>query len=446
METIIEKLNSYKHYLREILKLSWPMLIGNMGNMLIGVEDVFVAARHSTNTLAAISVATAIFMSIFIAGIGFLASISPIISNRRGGRKPSKNLFAISIAYSGIMSIIFFFITRVILLYIGKIGLAPVLTPMVEDYINICSFSIFGAYLYNALREFLQAYEIVMLPNLISILAIIINPILCFILVFGLFGFPELGVKGLAITALIIRSLMGLSLLIFCLSFFKGKMPSPISYLKELLKVGWPIAISLFVEFSGFNATAVLVGKISPVLAAAHNIIITFAGTSFMVPLAISNAMAVKVGFANGQGNFNDIKKYSIVGIGMILLFMSFTAFLFISIPKLLINIFTNDAAILQVALPVMAIVACFQIFDGMQVGFSGVLKGLKLTKYIMFTTAMAYWIVGIPLGCILAFKYHIVLIGFWSGLALALLTASLISGMIIIRKFKQIKIQRSHI
>jgi len=440
METIKLKINTYRGYIRDLLSLSIPIIIGNLGNMLIGVGDVFVAAKHSTDTLAAISIATAIFMSIFIAGIGLLSSISPVISNLRGQRQQTKNLFAISIIYSLILSLIFFLIIRVSLPFIDKIGLTPTLTPMVKQYLDIASFSIFGAYIFNALKEFLQAYEIVILPNLISIVAIFGNLALCFILVFGLFGFPALGVKGLAITAVIVRSLMGLVLLFYCAKFFKGKINKATSYIKDLFKIGWPISIAIFLEFSGFNVTAVLVGKISSALAAAHNLIITFASVTYMVPMSISNAMAVKVGYANGENNFLNLKRYSIAGIFLILVFMSFTAFLFVTIPKNLIEIFTTDITVLALALPVMFIVACFQIFDGLQIAFSGILRGLKTTKPILLTTALAYWIIGIPIGCILAFKYHIVLAGFWTGLAIALFVASFVSGGILLLKFKKLK------
>lgn len=444
METVKQKINIFERYTKELIILSWPMIIGNMGNMLIGVEDVFVAAKHSTDTLAAISVATAIFMSIFISGIGLLMSISPIVSNRRGGKKRSKNLLMMTVIYSLILSVIFFAITRLSLIFIEKIGLTPVLTPLVKEYIDICSFSIFGAYLYNALKEFLQAYEIVLFPNIVSLAAIIINPFICFALVFGWWGLPALGVKGLAITAVIIRTFMGLSLFVFCHRFLRNQISKTLEYIKELLKVGWPIAVSLFVEFSGFNITAILVGKISSVLTAAHNIIITFASTTFMIPLAISNAMAVKIGYANGQKNLKSLKRYAIYGIAMIFLFMSFTAFMFVKFPIQLIQIFTTDPLVIQAALPVILIVAGFQIFDGLQVGFSGVLKGLKLTKPIMLTTAIAYWIIGIPLGCTLAFKYNQGLYGLWMGLAVALLSAAIISGIIIMLKLKQMESKRS--
>lgn len=440
MEAIKTKFNTYKQYLKDLLVLSWPIIIGNLGNMLIGVGDVFVAAKHSTDTLAAISIATAIFMSIFIAGIGLLNSISPVISNLRGQKKKTKSLFAMSIIYSLILSLIFFVIVRLLLPFISKIGLTPVLTPMVEQYLDIASYSIFGAYIYNALKEFLQAYEIVILPNMISIASIFLNLILCFALVFGLFGLPALGVKGLAITAVIVRSLMGLVLLLYCIKFLKGKIDTTIAYIKELFKIGWPIAMSMFFEFSGFNMTAILVGKISSALAAAHNLIITFAGVTYMVPMSISNAIAVKVGFANGENNFPNIKNYSLAGIFLILIFMSLTAILFVTTPEMLLKIFTDDISVIDLALPVMLIVACFQIFDGLQIAFSGILRGLKATKPIMLTTALAYWIIGIPIGCILAFKYHIVLAGFWTGLAIALFVASLISGGILLVKLNKIK------
>lgn len=440
METFASKFNTYRRYIEDLLKLSLPMIIGALGNILIGVEDVFVAGRHSTQTLAAISIATAIFMSIFICGIGFLLSISPVISNRRGARQRTKKLFAMSVIYSLILSLIFFFLTRFSLGFIDKLGFAQGLTPLVKEYIDICSFSIFGAYLYNALKEFLQSYEIVLVPNLISIVAIIINPIICFMLVFGLWGAPELGVKGLAITAVLIRTLMGISLLLYCIPFLKGKITKATEYIKDLFKVGYPIAIALFAEFSGFNATAILVGKISSTLAAAHNVIITLASVTYMFSMSISNAMAVKVGFANGGKNYTEMKRYSIVGIIMILAFMTFTAFLFVKIPTELIEIFTKDTAVISVALPVMLIVACFQIFDGMQIGFSGILKGLKSTRTIMMTTALAYWLIGIPIGCYMAFVNHVVLFGFWFGLAAALLTASLISFTITVQKFRKYK------
>lgn len=439
MENVKNKFLDYQSYANELWLLALPIIMGNLGNMLIGVGDVFVAAKHSTITLAAISIASAIFMTLMIGGFGLLYSISPVISHLRGKKKRTKNLFAVTIFYAMFLSLIFFVLIRIGALFVGAIGFDPMLTPMIKEYMMICSYSIFGAFLYSALKEFLQAYEIVMLPNLIAIIGIFLNIVLCFVFVFGLLGCPEMGVKGLAWSTVVVRSFMGLWLLIMCLPFFRGSTKNVSKYVFELLIIGWPMSVALCLEFSGFNISAILVGKISPILAAAHNLIITCASVSFMIPLSISNAIAVKVAFSRGAKDYDMLKKYAKTGVWMILMYMSFAAFLFVTFPKQLIGLFTADNAVLSAAIPVMLIVACFQIFDGMQVAFSGILKGLKYTKPIMLTIFLAYWVIGIPFGAWLAFSKGIVLAGFWSGLAVALFVASLVSGSILKNKFKEL-------
>lgn len=440
MEKVKQKFGDYQSYAKELWLLALPIIMGNLGNMLIGVGDVFVAAKHSTLTLAAISIATAIFMTLMIGGLGLLYSISPVVSHLRGQKLRTKNLFAVTVVYAMFLAMIFFVIIRIGALLVGYIGFDPVLVPMIKEYMMICSYSIFGAFLYNSLKEFLQAYEIVMLPNLIAIIGIFLNLVLCFMFVFGLWGAPEMGVKGLAWAAVVVRSFMGLWLLFVCLPFFRGSTNNVSKYLFDLLKIGWPMSIALCLEFSGFNISAILVGKISPLFAAAHNLIITCASVSFMIPLSISNAIAVKVAYSDGAGDFTLLKNYAYTGIVMILIYMSFSAFLFVTFPRQLIGLFTSDNLVLAVAVPVMFIVACFQIFDGLQVAFSGVLRGLKMTKPIMLNIFLAYWVIGIPFGAWLAFSKGIVLAGFWSGLAVALFVASLISGTIIKNKFKELR------
>ena len=275
MKSLATKFNIYKDYSIDLIKLSGPILAGNLANMLISVGDVVVAGRHSTVTLGAISVATAIFMTFMIAAAGLMASISPVVSNLRGERKTTKTLFRATVKYSLIIGLLFFLIIRLAINYVNLIGLAPDLYPLVIEYLDISSWGMFGGLLFLALKEFLQAYEIVNFPNFVVVAEIFLNLFLNVALVFGMWGFPELGVKGLAIASLIVRTLGGIALLIYCIPFLKGHSKRTKTYIKELLKTGWPISFALFFEFLGFNITAVLVGKFSSMLAAAHNVIIT---------------------------------------------------------------------------------------------------------------------------------------------------------------------------
>lgn len=414
--------------------------MGNIGHILIGAGDVFIAAKHGSNTIEAISIATSISMSIFIVGIGLLASVSPVLSNYRGERKRTKKFFMVSVNYSLILAFLICAVCLSIVPFIDKIGFEPHLVPLIQEYIAITAFSLFGAYLHFGLKEFLQSYEIVFLPNIISIIAIFVNILLNAVLVFGIWIFPELGIKGLAISSVIVRSLMGVALFLYCIKFMKGSLGIDRAYITQLVKIGYPISLGLLLEFLGFNIITIIVGRISGIYAAAHSIVLTLASITFMVPLAISNAMAVKVGYANGAKNFTELKRFSLVGTGIAFSFMTVAGLLFLAFPEFFIKIFTSDSELLTVCVPLLYVAAFFQIFDGVQVALGGILKGLKMTQIVTLAMFSGYWIIGIPLGSVLAFGFNLNLLGYWIGLALALFTISLVMGLILHRKFYTLK------
>lgn len=433
-----QKIKIYKDYSKELIKLGIPIFIGNISQMLIGVGDVYVAGKHSTLTLGAISVSTAIFMTILISAIGFLVSISPVISNMRGQRKTTKTLLKTTISYSFIISFICFLIFRIILKYLSLIGLSPDIYQLVYDYIDIAGWGIFGGLLFCALREFLQAYEIVRFPNFLIFIQIFLNLFLNFAFVFGLFGFPQTGANGLAISSTIVRTFGGAALLLYCMPFLKGKGAHIKNYVKDILKTGAPISIALFIEFLGFNVSAVLLGTFSATLSAAHNIIITLISLAYTLPFSISNALSVKVGFLNGKGNYLSIKRYTLSAHYLMLMCVICTTSAFIFFGKNLTELFSKDINVINSTIPVMSLVSCFLLFDGIQCINGGTLKGLKETKPIAFIMAFSYILISIPLGCILAYKYNIVLKGFWTGLSLALLFAAITSTFILIYKLKK--------
>ena len=206
----------FRKYLAELTSLSMPMIIGNLGQILIGATDVFIAAKHSTDTLAAISIANSIIFCILVMGMGLMSAISILMSNMRGDRKPTKKFLLTTLNYSMILAVIFCLVCLSMVPLIQYMGFEQNLVPMIKEYIFICSFSLFGMYLYQALREFLMAYEIVNFPNVILVFALILNFVLAYSLVFGFGPIPSLGVVGLAIAALIVRLLMGVVLLIYC--------------------------------------------------------------------------------------------------------------------------------------------------------------------------------------------------------------------------------------
>lgn len=430
----------YSKYAKDLLNLALPMIMGNLGVILIGAADVFVAAKYSTNALASISIANAIIVCIFTFGIGLLTGISPLLSNFRGEKNSIKKYFLPTIFFSMILA---FLATISILLcipLINKIGFEPILVPDIKKYMFICAFSTFGAYVLIGLKEYLQAFEIVIFPNFINFIAVFVHLFLDFVFVFGWFNLPKMGAVGLAYSTLLSRTLFGLILLLYCLKFLKIRYYRDIQYFVSLLKIGFPIAMAILLEFTAFYIVTLFVGKISGIYAASQSILITITTATFMIPLAISNAIAVKVGFANGAKNFVDLKRYAFTGVSISVGFMAIWALSFVLFPKLFINIFTNDPALVKICVPILVLAGIFQIFDGLQVSLGGVFKGLRKTNIIMLGDFGAYWIIGLPLGLILAFKYHLNLYGFWIGLTIAIFSLGIILLLLLFNQLKKIK------
>ncbi len=409
-----------KYYIKELMNISAPIIIGNLGFILIGVGDVVIAGRHSTDTFAAISIATAIVNCIFTFGIGLISSISPLLSNYRGQGKSIKKYFYPSIRFSMLLALITSLAIVAFVPIIPKMGFEEKLVNPIQDYMLITALSTFGAYLHACLKEFLQAYEIVMFPNAITMFCVFLNVALNLIFVFGWGPIPSLGVIGLAIASLLVRYFMGFALLIYCFINMTFKNYAENTYYKNMIKIGMPISLAVLVEFVAFNSIAIFMGRVSGIYAAAQNLVCTLTTISFMIPFAISNAIAVKVGFANGAQEYEDLKKYSYIGTSMSVLFMMCSAVVFSTFAHPLVKIFTTDMTLLKIAVPVMYILSIFQILDGLQISLAGIFKGIRQTEVILLANFLAYWCVSIPLGYMLAFHFGLQLKGFWIGLVTA--------------------------
>lgn len=425
-------------YIKDILNIALPIMLGNLGFILIGVGDVIVAGRHSTETLASVSIANAIINCIVMVGIGIISSLSAILSNYRGAGKNAEKYFYPALKFTTIASIIISFAVMAFIPIIDKLGFEPHLAQLVKDYFWIISFSIFGAYLHCMSKEYLQAFEIVVFPNVLTVICIFVNLILNIIFAFGYGPIPEMGTKGLALSTLITRYLMGGILFWYCfhktnIQHYKDK-----EFYKDLLKVGTPSSLAVVIEFIGFNATTVILGRISGIYAAAQNIVCTLTTVSFMIPFAISNATAVKVGFANGAKYYKSLKTYAFTGITMAVAFMACSAIVVGTFPKFLVSLFTKDQELINVCIPIVFALCFFQVFDGLQVALAGIFRGLKQTGIVMISNFIGYWLVSIPLGCLLAFKYNMDLLGFWYGLVCAAVVLCSIMFTAMLLKFKK--------
>lgn len=432
---------SFKTYVRELIQLALPIIMGHIGFTFIMAGDVFIAGKYSTDVLAAVSLSGAVTSIVFMFGIGLIISVSPVLSNRLGARKSIKKYFYPTIVFSQIVAFLSALAIIGCIPIMEHLGFDEKLIPDIRIYTLIVAFSTFGGYLHAALKEFLQAYEIVFFPNFLAILGIFLNLVINWVLVFGYGPIPSLGAAGLAIATVLVRAIMGLALLTFCLVKFNlCKSEIKKTYFKVLVNVGLPISVAVCLEFLAFNSMAILMGRVDGIYAAAQNVINVITSASFMVPLSISNAIAVKVGFANGAKNLVDVKKYGIAGVTCSVGFMAFCGVLFALFPEFFARIFTNDIALVNIIVPIMILVAGFQCFDGFQCSLGGILKGLKKTQMVSIANFIGYILIGISLGSFLAFKMKLNLFGFWAGIGISSACVGLVLLYEVIKTYKKLQ------
>lgn len=441
---MIKKLKEYKEIVLSLITLSLPILGGNLSQILVSLSDNIVAGRYSTLALGAISVASAIVMTVTIGAIGLVLSVSPVIANLRGKKSPAKKFFKLTLLFALIASIPFFLILQLILANINLIGLSPDIVEPVREYIAICAWSVFPSTIFVAIKEFLQAYEKVIFANILMLFMVLINVVLNITLTFGFdfmnFHFVGLGVVGVSIATLATKTLVAIFMALYCLPLFKRAFVKSKSYVKDLIKTGAPISAAIFFEFLGFNLTAVLIGKFSALFAAVHNIILCLASINFMVLLSITNATAIKVGFYNGRRDIENIKKYSKVNFSLSILICAVSFVILIFGADVILKVFSSDPMVVELSKKILVFAIAFLFFDGVQAAASGVLKGLKDTKMIMFTMLLSYILIAIPLGSYFAFCRGIVLEGYWFSIALALFVAALVTTSRVLYDIKKLE------
>lgn len=410
---------------KKLTKFSIPIIFGQLGMMLIGVGDVFVAAKYSTTAVAAIGVANGVINPIFLFGIGMMIGVSPVVAIRRGEGKEIKHLLPTSLFYAFINAAVLVILTLVLNLFVPYLGFKPELVPHIQEYVSIVVWSFFPAYFFQVVKEFLQSFEKVVLANTISMATVFVNLVVNYLFVFGHGSFEGMGIKGLAYASLVVRILMSLSLIILSWKYLK-KWILEISYIKRMFSFSLPVAFMFFLEVLAFCMVAILVGRISVEEAATNNIIMQLASLTFMIPLSLSHAASVKVGAGFGSKDIETIKNYTNAALLLAIGFMSFTGLIFWFFPEGLMSLVSNDVSVVKLGVSLLGVVAIFQLSDGVQAVLSGVLRGLDKTKESTIVVFIGYWIIGIPLGYYLAFVRNLASLGLWIGLGIALFVVAL--------------------
>jgi MATE family multidrug resistance protein len=308
---------------------------------------------------------------------------------------------------------------------LGVLGINGAVLESTTRYIWALNWSTIPLLVFFALRRYLQAVQIVwpILFTLVS--ANLINIAANWVLVFGNLGAPRLGVEGSGWATCLSRVYMCAALWVTLLwrdrkAVSEFRRPS-LSGIRKLLHLGLPASAQIGFEWGVYTVATMLIARLSADVLAAHQIVLMTVSTTYMMPLGISSAAAVRVGHAIGRRDAAGAARAGWTGLGLGAIAMSGAALLLLLAPRMIARLFTPDPAVVETAVPILRVGAVFQLFDGSQVVAIGALRGAGNTRIAAICHLFGYWIVGLPLGLVLAFQANLGALGLWSGLAAAL-------------------------
>ncbi len=430
-------------YLKEAKKLIFlgiPLILAQLAGVALGFTDTIMVGRLGKDALAAIALGSSYYFTVYIVFVGVLIAIGPLVGHAIGANDADAS--ARSVRQGLWLAIIMVPFAIVLLLLAKKVflimGQNPETVTASYAYLKAMAWGIFPALLFSALRSLLEGSANTKPLFVFALISVGLNVLANYLLIFGKFGFPKLGLVGSGYASSLVNWLSFLFIAIYIAKAYKKyevftKLRQPdFKTLKEIIRLGLPISMSIGAESGMFTAAALLMGLIGKDQLAAHQIALQTASITFMVPLGLSIAIAIRVGQAVGGKDFIAARKSGLVGIIISTLFMTFTALLFWLLPKAIVSLYLDindpaNGAVAVYAISFLSAVAMFQLFDGLQVSATGALRGYKDTKLPMFITLLAYWLIGLSASVLLAFGAGLGGKGLWLGLVFGLAVAAIL-------------------
>lgn len=416
-------------------RLAAPLAAGHLATGMIGLVDSLVAGRHGTGTLAAVSVGTAMFWLPMMIPMGTLMALPPSISQLDGAgrRHEIAPLFRQALWLALALGLLLWGLMSLFPLALDLIGIAPDIRPGATDFIHGIRWGVLALTLYLAMRYLCDGLHWSLPTMLFGLGGLLVLAPLGWAMAFGRWGFPEMGAGGLgfASSAMMWAQMIGFAIYLATSKRFAdlnlfGRFDLPSwPELGSLLKTGLPIGVTVAMEGSLFIVTALLIGRLGEVPAAAHQIAINVATLCFMIPFGIAEATTVRVGNALGRGDRSGLLRAAKAGLVLVLGTQLVSGLLMVLGHDFIASQYTGDVVVASLAGSLLLYAAAFQFPDGIQVLSGGALRGLKDTRVPMLLAALAYWGIGMPLGAGLGLGLGWGPKGMWIGLIAGLCCAA---------------------
>jgi MATE family multidrug resistance protein len=428
--------------IKHCLDLAIPLAGAQLAQSLVAFIDTMMMGWLGSSTIAAGGLGAATFNVFLITGISIVSAVSPLTAEAYGAGNAQQ---VGRVVRQGFWVALTFALPITVLLwsagfFLRRLGQAPETVALTETYLQAIAWGYFPALGFAVLRSYISSLSRTR-PIIVVIMGgTILNIVGNYVLMLGKLGFPALGLAGIGWASTISLWSTFIALALYALVHPQLRVYKAFSHLYrfepvvywDLLRVGLPIGILAIAEAGLFTVTTFLMGQISTVTLAAHQIALQTAATSFMVPLGVSFATTIRVGQMLGQGDRSGARLAGYVGMGIGATFMAGMSLLMWTIPERIVSLYLDttdpiNADVVTVAKNLLGVAAWFQLVDGIQVTANGALRGLKDTYIPMMIGIVAYWGIGLTSGYILSARMGLGGVGLWWGLAIGLAVAAMV-------------------
>ncbi|WP_425041159.1 MATE family efflux transporter [Primorskyibacter sp. S187A] len=425
------------HHLKDVMRIGMPLIGGHLGQFAIGLTDTIMMGRYSIEGLAALVLASSFFFVFFLVGSGFAWAVVPLVAAANDDAQTIRRVTRMALwlsALFGLLCLPLFWWSAPLLEAIGQ---APQVAQDAQTYLRITGPAILPALGVMVLKSYLAALERTSVVFWITSLAVIVNALVNYALIFGMWGAPELGIAGAAWASVSVQLVSLLGVILYARlvlpehDLFRRLWRPDFDVMGKVVRLGVPIGLTSLSEVSLFAASAVLMGWLGTIPLAAHGIALQCATATFMVHLGLSNAATIRAGQAFGRGDRTHLRLGARVAIAASIGIALVTVVLFVAFPEPLISLFLkpdepNRAEVIAIGTVLLIMAALFQLADGAQVMALGLLRGMQDTTIPMFMAAFSYWPIGLGSALLFGFVLDFGAVGVWAGLVTGLSCAAL--------------------
>lgn len=425
---------SYAVHARALLRLGLPIMVGQLGTIVLGFADTMMIGHHGTAELGAASFVNNVMNLALIFGMGFSYGLTPVVGGLfgRGDRAGAGRALRCSLLANTLVGLLLVAVLAAVCLSVGRLGQPAELLPLIRPYFAVSVASVLPVMWFNAFKQFTDGITETRTPMWILLSGNVLNIVGNYALIYGRLGLPEMGLLGAGLSTLFSRVMMTVAMAAIFLrarryaryrvGFLRGGWPRDVR--RRLHALGWPIALQMGMETASFSLCAVMVGWLGTVALASHQVMITVSTFTFMIYYGLGAAVSIRVSLFHGAGDGAGVRRAAATGFCLMLCLEALLSSVVFLLRDDVGAWFSDDAVVSRTVATLVLPFLIYQFGDGLQITFSNALRGIARVRALVVIALVAYFVVSLPVAYLLAFVAGWGLTGVWSSFPFGLTLA----------------------